>query len=318
MDTFSVLTFRYLPPGKLGRPFEHRVSVEMAKSQEEKAQSQLAMQVVNHVRELIESGELRSGDQIPAEREFAKTLGISRASLRAGIGFLAAMGVLKVQHGVGTFVAAGPPALGASSLRLLSALHGLQPWQMFEARQVLESSLAALAAERGDRHHVSALAEEVTDMYASLNDPREYLIHDLRFHRIIADAAGNPILGAFMESITAALYDDRYEAVKKALDLKEAAEMHGEIFRAIRAKDGAQARIAMARHLELAENAQSSESAARGPAERNGGRQKVSSKSATQEKLRPNSLPGANHAKTARAPNSALPKSISPKRGKAR
>lgn len=258
----------------------------MTKLDEEKAQSQLAMQVVNHIRQLIEAGELRSGDKIPAEREFAKALGISRASLRAGIGFLAAMGVLKVQHGVGTFVAAGPPALGASSISLLSALHGLQPWQMFEARRVLESSLAALAAERCSRQHVSALAEEVADMYAALDDPREYLIHDIRFHRIIAEAAGNPILGAFMESITAALYDDRYEAVEKALDLKEAAGMHGAIFRAIRAKDSTQARIAMARHLQLAETAQSSESSesrADAAARSNGHKQKLPLKAAALE-----------------------------------
>ncbi len=255
------------------------------------------MKVVNHVRELIETGKLRSGDKIPAEREFAKSLGISRASLRAGIGFLAAMGVLKVQHGVGTFVAAGPPALGASSLSLLSALHGLRPWQMFEARRVLESSLAALAAERCGRQHVASLAEEVADMYATLDDPREYLIHDIRFHRIIAEAAGNPILGAFMESITASLYDERYEAVQKSLDLKEAAEMHGEIFRAIRAKDSTQARIAMARHLQLAETAQSSESRIPGDGKSNGHKRKLRSRPAIPQEAR---LQSAGPAKSAR------------------
>lgn len=232
------------------------------------------MQVVDHVRGMIEGGKLCSGDKIPAEREFARDLGISRASLRAGIGFLAAMGVLKVRHGIGTFVAEGPPALGESSLSLLSALHGLKPWQMFEARRVLESGLAGLAAERGSRDHVAAMAEEVTDMYGALEDAREFLIHDIRFHRIIAEAAGNPILSAFMESITAAIYDDRYEAVKKSLDLKQAAEMHGEIFRAIRAKDSGQAKAAMARHLQLAEDAQSIEAAARIGAKANGHRRK--------------------------------------------
>ena len=71
-----------------------------------------AMQVVNHIRSLIENGTLQPGDKIPPEREFARSLKISRASLRTGIGYLAAMGVMKVRHGVGTFVADGPPEFG--------------------------------------------------------------------------------------------------------------------------------------------------------------------------------------------------------------
>src|SRR5580704_18688892 len=138
--------------------------------------SDRTMQVVNHVRTLREQGALQPGDKIPPEREFARKLKISRASLRTGIGYLAAMGVMKVRHGVGTFVADGPPEIGKSSLGLLGALHGFKSWQMFEARMLLESNLAALAAERGKEQHFAAMSEEVTEMYATVNDPIEYLI----------------------------------------------------------------------------------------------------------------------------------------------
>ncbi len=223
------------------------------------AHSQLTMQVVEHVRSLISSGEVKSGDRLPPERELARRLKISRSSLRAGIGFLSAMGVLKSRHGAGTFVSSGPPALDSSSLTVLGVLHGFLPWQMFEARLVLESSVAALAAERATDEHIAELAEEVAEMYAALNDPQEYLIHDVRFHRTIARAAGNPILGALMETITANLYEHRSKTVVKAQDLKESAEMHREIYRAIRSHNPMQARLTMERHLNLARVAQASE-----------------------------------------------------------
>jgi GntR family transcriptional repressor for pyruvate dehydrogenase complex len=73
------------------------------------------MHVVNHIRALIENGTLHPGDKIPPEREFARSLKISRASLRTGIGCLETMGVIKVRHGVGTFVTDGPAELGKSS-----------------------------------------------------------------------------------------------------------------------------------------------------------------------------------------------------------
>ena len=223
------------------------------------AETQLTTRVVNHIHRLIEDGTLHAGDKIPPEREFAKKLKISRASLRAGIGYLAAMGVLKVRHGVGTFVADGPPELGKVSLNFLGVLHGFKAWQMFEARSILECSLAALAAERSKEEHLTALAEEVTEMYATVDAPQEYLIHDVRFHRTIAEASGNPILGALMETITSALYDERHKTVERSRDLKQAAEMHREIYRAIRSRNPTEARKVMERHLELAETAQVSE-----------------------------------------------------------
>ena len=221
--------------------------------------SQLTMQVVDHVRALVASGELKPGDRLPPERELARSLKISRSSLRAGIGFLAAMGVLKSRHGAGTFVATGPPALDSSSLTVLGALHGFLPWQMFEARLAIEAAVAALAAERANTDHLAELSEEVAEMYASMDDPQEYLIHDIRFHRTIARASGNPILGALMETITANLYENRRYTVGNSVDLKESAEMHREIYRAIRSRNPEAARRAMEQHLNLARMAQASE-----------------------------------------------------------
>jgi GntR family transcriptional repressor for pyruvate dehydrogenase complex len=216
--------------------------------------SQRTQQVVNHIRAKIEDGTLQPGDKIPPEREFAKALNISRASLRTGIGYLAALGVMKVRHGVGTFVADGPAEFGKSSLGLLGALHGFKSWQMFEARKLLETNLAALAAERGKEEHLTQLAEEVTEMFATADDAAQYLIHDVRFHRTIAQASGNPILAALMETVTTALYDERRKTAERAKDRRTSLEAHRDIYRAIRDGNPAEARSAMERHLHSAES----------------------------------------------------------------
>jgi len=231
----------------------------MPRLKEDEQTTHRTMQVVNHIRSLIESGALQPGDKIPPERELARSLKISRASLRTGLGYLAAMGVMKVRHGVGTFVADGPPEFGKTSLRLMSALHGFQSWQMFEARIILESQVAALAAERGKEDHHAALAEEVAEMFAAIDSPSDYLIHDLIFHRIIAQASNNPILAAIIETITSALYDSRRRTVERSTDLRESVEMHREIYRAIRTRNTADAHNLMERHLRMAQTAQGME-----------------------------------------------------------
>jgi GntR family transcriptional repressor for pyruvate dehydrogenase complex len=85
------------------------------------------------------------------------------------------------------------------------------------------------------------------------------LIHDVRFHRAIADAAGNPILAVLMETVVSAMYDDRRRTVEQSSDLRQSADMHRTIYRAIRARDAVAARKAMEQHLRLAETAQVSE-----------------------------------------------------------
>ena len=64
-------------------------------------------QVVSHVRDLIERGELRPGDRLPAERDLATQIGVSRPTVRAGLRALAAMGVVQSRHGSGTYIPPG-------------------------------------------------------------------------------------------------------------------------------------------------------------------------------------------------------------------
>ena len=96
-------------------------------------------------------------------------------------------------------------------------------------------------------------------MFAALASPADYLIHDVLFHRIIAQASGNPILAAIMETVTSSMYDKRRKTVERALDLRESAEMHREIYRAIRARKSEEATKLMEQHLRMAQTAQGME-----------------------------------------------------------
>jgi GntR family transcriptional repressor for pyruvate dehydrogenase complex len=96
-------------------------------------------------------------------------------------------------------------------------------------------------------------------MFASMDSPAEYLIHDLLFHRIVSQASGNPILAAIIETITSALYDARRKTVERSTDMRESAEMHREIYRAIRTRNAREAHNLMEQHLRMAQIAQGME-----------------------------------------------------------
>jgi GntR family transcriptional repressor for pyruvate dehydrogenase complex len=221
-------------------------------------------QVVSHVRSLIERGQVRPGDRLPAERDLAVQIGVSRPTVRAGLRALAAMGVVQSRHGSGTFIPAGPPSLGTEALSFLAALHGFTREEMYEARRILEVGAAGLAAERATPDQVATLAEEVAGMFASMNDPRIFLVHDINFHRAVAAASGNPIVASLVEMVSALYYERRRDTAIQASDrdLRDAAEMHRKIYQAIRAHEPEAARRAMHTHLVQASAHQAQEPAA--------------------------------------------------------
>ncbi len=210
---------------------------------------------MGHIRRLIEGHRLKPGDRLPTERELARDMKVSRASVRSGLQSLSAMGVVRSRQGAGTFIQDGPPSLDSQPLGLLAALHGFSSEEMFEARGVLEVGVAGLSAQRASGEQTATMAEEVASMFAALNDPHTFLVHDVRFHRAVAAGSNNPVLAALVEMTSTLLFERRRTTIERARDLRESAEMHRRIYLAIRRGHAETARTAMAEHLRLAEEA---------------------------------------------------------------
>lgn len=216
---------------------------------EEKALNS-TQQVVAHVRGLIERGQLRPGDRLPPERDLATQIGVSRPTVSAAIRALAAMGVVVSRQGSGTYIPSGPPALVSDPLRFQTALHNISRDEVYKARQILEVGAAGLAAEYASGEDLATLADEVASMFATIDQPATFLIHDVAFHRAIAKASANQVLSSLVDMVATLHYETRDQApVSDREELQDAAEMHRRIYRAIRARDVEAARRLMHDHL---------------------------------------------------------------------
>lgn len=156
--------------------------------------------------------------------------------------------MVKSCHGSGTYVSLGSPTPQPKAGLKLGGLRVPVSSQLFEACCVIEGTIAGLAAERPASKFLAALAEEVAEMYAAINDPQRYSHHDVRFHRTIAQAAGNAILEALLETLAANIYSRSCRA-HPSHDLRQSAEVHHEIYRAIRSRNPIRAKLLMERHL---------------------------------------------------------------------
>jgi GntR family transcriptional repressor for pyruvate dehydrogenase complex len=88
------------------------------------------------------------------------------------------------------------------------------------------------------------------------------LLHDIRFHRALAAASGNPILATLVGMVSAMHYDRRSQTVSSAGWLRAGADMHQRIYRAIRARKPEEARAAMREHILQAQQLYQTESIA--------------------------------------------------------
>jgi GntR family transcriptional repressor for pyruvate dehydrogenase complex len=208
-------------------------------------------QVVDHVRREIRAGRLGPGDRLLPERELALSMGLSRPSLRSGLRTLQAMGVITSRRGAGTFIVEGPPCLGKAPLEFLATLHGFTLDQMYETRRMLEVGAASLAAERATGERLAAMADEITGMFATLEEPQTFLRHDLGFHRAVAAASGNPIVAAIIGTLTEIIWEAG-RINMEGFSLRESATTHRRIYEAIRSRSAERARREMNDHLEHA------------------------------------------------------------------
>lgn len=211
--------------------------------------SAAAQQTVAQLRALVESGELRPGQRLPAERDLARQLGVSRSTLREAIRALVVMNILVSRHGDGTYVSSLEPELLAEPFRFMMSISDEALLHLFEVRKVLEGACARLAAERIGNDEIADLERIIDDAEAAVGDPEEVLDRDVELHAAIVRATGNPVLMQIMSGIgTLALAGRKKTIVLPGMAEKSLAE-HREIIMALREHDAEAAAAAMTAHL---------------------------------------------------------------------
>src|SRR6202163_2717869 len=145
--------------------------------------SRLYEQIVQQIEDSVLNGSLKPGDQLPAERELAQRLGVSRTAVREAVKALREKGLVEAYSGRGTFVTDGTTQAARQSFDLMVKLG--QPegsTHLAEVRAILEPEIAALAAVRIQDPELSTMREAVAVMDRAGKDPEAYIEADLDFH----------------------------------------------------------------------------------------------------------------------------------------
>ncbi|XHS77406.1 FadR/GntR family transcriptional regulator [Burkholderiaceae bacterium UC74_6] len=204
--------------------------------------------VADRIRALIETEGLAPGSRLPAERELALQLGVSRPSLREALIALEIDGRVEIRGGSGVYVCIRSVDGGGVTSSL-----GESPAELMQARVVLESGIITLAAARVTKAGLQRVADALDAMreeHASGHKPVET---DRRFHLSIAEMAGNSVLAGMVGT----LFDGRHSPIgarmsgqAESVQTWQAALLeHEAIFRALEARNPQAAAAAMCNHL---------------------------------------------------------------------
>jgi GntR family transcriptional regulator, transcriptional repressor for pyruvate dehydrogenase complex len=213
--------------------------------------SRLYEQIVQQIEESILKGDLKPGDQLPAERELAQRFGVSRTAVREAVKALREKGLVEAYSGRGTFITDGTSQAVRQSFDLMVKIG--QPegsTHLAEVRAILEPEIAALAASRAQESDLVVLREAVAVMDRAQRDPDAYIEADLDFHLALAEAAGNPLILSLIDSIVGLLREQRMRIFNVAGGPERGQFHHKRILEAMERRDPEKAREAMRAHLE--------------------------------------------------------------------
>lgn len=209
--------------------------------------------VTEKLRRFIVHSDLSSGDRLPSEAELLKQLRVSRPVLREAISRLAAIGLLSVRHGSGTFVA--PREWLSSCVKMAGSAMTIEPrelLQFVEFRRVLESYAARNAAETATPEQIAGLEQTLEEALDVADQGSQGAMEaDFRFHCMLVEIGGNRLMRGLLELLQEFIMVGMKRTQPAATIDSESAAIHRAIVKAIRSHSPKSAEDAVVAHMGL-------------------------------------------------------------------
>ncbi|MGJ8626040.1 MAG: FadR/GntR family transcriptional regulator [Sulfitobacter sp.] len=218
-------------------------------------QEKLSHAVISQIEQLILRGILRPGERLPAERELAERLGVSRPSLRDAISQLQAAGLLSTKPGAGIYVADVLGSAFSPALIDLFARHDEAVFDYLSFRRDLEGLAAERAARLGSDTDLAVVQTVFDKMEAahSKRDAEDEAQLDAQFHMAIIEASHNVVMLHMMRSmyelLRGGVFYNRQIMFKQKTSRSALLDQHRAINQALQSRDPSAARAAIEDHL---------------------------------------------------------------------
>lgn len=215
----------------------------------------LSEQVVDSIIQYIRENDLKPGDQLPTESDFAELFQVSRTSIREAMKALSINGIFESTPGKGTFLLprALTMSMGADGILQMQAEATIT--EIMEIRTPLEILAIKLAVERGSEDEITVLEGITANYRKAVESGKDFTVWGARSHAQIAAMSGNPLLISTLQLLSEMIDQYRNNLATFFEDNTRYCESHKIICACLRRRDAAGAQEEMRRHMAMTENA---------------------------------------------------------------
>ena len=206
-------------------------------------------EIVRQIKAMISERRLKSGDQLPPERDLAEKFLVSRTSVREALRALESAGLIEIRPGEGTFVREISVDALVEPLALVLLSQRAMIGELFEARRMLEPLIAGLAARRATRDEIHEMERILDEQAKEIAAGNTGLAQDAAFHAAIGTAAHNRAITRIVHALMDLLGQSREEAISTPGRPTRSHEDHRRILDAIRGGNASAAERAMLDHV---------------------------------------------------------------------
>jgi GntR family transcriptional repressor for pyruvate dehydrogenase complex len=212
----------------------------------------LADSVIEEIKRMIKSGELKEGDKLPNQNIFSAQLGVSRTSLREGLNTLTRIGVIEQRPGYGTVLRSRIPALFTDHLAPPLISDKEATIELIDARRFIEIGAAEMAVKNANSEQINEMGLLIKEMPRSLKEGRinDYIEQDIAFHFLIAKGSHNRFLVNLFVNIRGFMEQYMRESFRLLpYMLERSLKFHQNIYQAIKSRSRSKAVSHMERHI---------------------------------------------------------------------
>jgi GntR family transcriptional repressor for pyruvate dehydrogenase complex len=209
--------------------------------------------VIEIILSQLKDGKIKAGEKLPSQRSMASSLGVSRSTIREAVNALSGMGWLTSVQGRGTFIRQPVSSRVSLNPRWGSSFTGGTILDLMEARELLESKSAELAATRASKQDLKEIHQAVRRIGRSGDDVSLFFDADLEFHLALAKASGNQtifeMIKALIEKVLS--YHKHFRATSTPEVRESTYRTAGRLMACLKRGQGAEAAAEMRNHLNL-------------------------------------------------------------------
>lgn len=217
----------------------------------------LTDQTVRRLIDWLKDGKFKPGGKLPSQSQLVKKLGVSRTGVREALQVMAALNLIEIHPGLGSFVrkTSAKDIINDDVLTILLEKEAIL--DVVETRKLLESGIAMLAAERANERDFWRMEDVLSDIEKAVRRGESVAEIAPEFHNALAEATHNGVLVKLMRSFNKLMAKAGKLVEAKAGDVdkfkRHELVSHRELYKVIRTRDPGKARTAIIEHISASE-----------------------------------------------------------------